>query len=399
MNYPKPLSILLVLACLTLGIELSYVWRDYRFGAIGTNDFIEYWSAGQLLLQRENPYDPDPLYEVERTAGWPEKDPLIMWNPPWLLTLLLPLLFLPFKQAGFLWLLINIVVILICGAVIWQLLAPEGASKQLIVPWIATLAFMPALFTLRMGQMSSLILLGIVGFLFFVTREKDIPAGAFLALTTIKPHIVYLLFVVVSWWVATRKRWGVLIGFVGALAALMIPLSWFRPGWAGDYLLAMRHSPLYWRTPVLGGVLRAHLFSPEHTWIQFMGPALLAPLTLAFLVLRGQRFDWLRAVGPILLLSVPTAAYGWSFDQIVLLIPYIQVIVWLVEDGRGKIGRSTLIFIALLLMSGLMFWQNRRGFDELCYFWMPIALGLIYIYGKVALCHRGSWLADERIVS
>lgn len=60
-------------------------------------DFMEYQTAGQATLNRENPYDGAVLYRYQREiqARLPDKfeggpggvtkydDPIMMWNPPW----------------------------------------------------------------------------------------------------------------------------------------------------------------------------------------------------------------------------------------------------------------------------------------------------------------------------
>jgi len=375
----------LALACLALVAELAHMWRNYEYGSFGTDDFLEYWSAGQLLRQGKNPYDFDALLDIERSVGWPEEAPLIMWNPPWTLPLVLPLAFLPFNMAALLWFCINLAILFVCSAAAWRLFAPEGFANRIGLAWMAAFVFMPAIFTLRMGQISSLILLGVVGFIFYTAKGRDILAGASLALAMVKPHVVYLLLVTLCWWTATRRRWGALLGLAAALAVLMAVVLCFSPRCVEHYLQAMREPPLYWRTPTLGGVLRV-LVGWEHRWLQFLPSAVLSLVTLFCLTQRAAKFEWRRAIGPILLISVPTAAYGWSFDQIVLLIPYIQAIAWVVQHGRERRASSALVLTALLLTNGLMCWQNRRGLDDLYQFWAPLALGAIYIYSRLTLC-------------
>lgn len=374
----------LALACLALVAELAHVWREYEYGSFGTDDFLEYWSAGQLLRQGGNPYDFDALLDIERSVGWLGEVPLIMWNPPWTLPLVLPLAFLPFNMAALLWFCVNLAILFACSAAVWRLFAPGRFANWIGLAWMATFVFMPALFTLRMGQISSLVLLGVVGFIIFIAEDRDIPAGASLALTMVKPHLVYLLLVTLCWWIATKRRWGVLLGLATALIGLTAVMLCLSPRCVEYYLVAMRDPPLYWRTPTLGGVLRV-IAGWEHKWLQFLPSALLALTALVYLAVRAAEFDWRRAIGPILLISVPTAAYGWSFDQIILLIPYIQTIAEVLQHGRERRASGALILAALLLANGLMYWQNQRGLDDLHQFWAPLALGAIYVYSRLAL--------------
>ena len=39
------------------------------------NDFVEYWTASRLLSEKQNPYDPDLHFHLERSVGWPADVP------------------------------------------------------------------------------------------------------------------------------------------------------------------------------------------------------------------------------------------------------------------------------------------------------------------------------------
>src|SRR5215207_2467165 len=62
------------------------------FPQFGENDFIEYWATYQLHSRGADPYHPALIAAVERAQGWPEAQPLMMWNPPWALVILSPVL-------------------------------------------------------------------------------------------------------------------------------------------------------------------------------------------------------------------------------------------------------------------------------------------------------------------
>ena len=68
---------------------------------VGKVDFRAYWSASYLLVRSENFSDPTRLFQVEQTVTDYQADsPLMTWNPPWLLVLLIPFTFVPFSQAS-----------------------------------------------------------------------------------------------------------------------------------------------------------------------------------------------------------------------------------------------------------------------------------------------------------
>ena len=64
-----------------LGILHSLLQKD----AAGKRDFVEYWAAGQQLAHHANPYDRDALLRVERTADFPNGEPVMIMpeRRPW----------------------------------------------------------------------------------------------------------------------------------------------------------------------------------------------------------------------------------------------------------------------------------------------------------------------------
>src|SRR5262249_34484809 len=122
--------------------------------------------------------------------------------------------------------------------------------------WVAAAAFVPVILTLYYGQMSSIVFIGVVGFWFFACQGKDYPAGMCLALTTIKPHVVYLLWIAVFWWVITQGRWKGLLGIFAPLLLSVSILALFWPRGLLGYQAVLANPPLHWPTPTLGCILR-----------------------------------------------------------------------------------------------------------------------------------------------
>src|SRR5262245_13359497 len=65
--------------------------KELRAGSPSVKDLLEYWSAGQLLLNGEDANDQERLYQIQLQAGYDEDDPIVMYNPPWLLVWIYPL--------------------------------------------------------------------------------------------------------------------------------------------------------------------------------------------------------------------------------------------------------------------------------------------------------------------
>src|SRR5215510_4874662 len=94
------------------------------------DDFIEYWSASRLLLAGNNPYSTAELSVLQRPFTGSET-PLIMWNPPWTLSLLLTFGLLDYSASRWLWLILNLGLLLFSARWLWNRYVQwEG------VPWL-----------------------------------------------------------------------------------------------------------------------------------------------------------------------------------------------------------------------------------------------------------------------
>jgi integrase len=64
------------------GLVFLAAWRLTRPDVLQWDDTVEYWAAGRLNARGQNPYAPEALHRLERQAGRPLEEPLMMWNPP-----------------------------------------------------------------------------------------------------------------------------------------------------------------------------------------------------------------------------------------------------------------------------------------------------------------------------
>src|SRR5258705_7141702 len=132
-------------------------------------DFVDFWAASRLLINGRNPFSPTEVLELQRSVGLVESKPLLMWNPPWTLSFVLPFGAMDFQLSQFFWLLLHVFFILLSAQKLWAIYS--HAERKSYLPWIAALTFIPTWFVLILGQISPLILLGIVGFLYFEKKN------------------------------------------------------------------------------------------------------------------------------------------------------------------------------------------------------------------------------------
>ena len=142
--------LMLILLLGILGVLGTRLVNESHYGGLGTADFIQYWSAASLLIDGKDPYDPGLLLKVQQDLGRTQPQPLRMWNPPWLLIVLLPVLSFDFGLSTAVWLTINLGIILFSGTFIWRFFG-GSTGAALLVAWITSVSFFPFLLCWGVG--------------------------------------------------------------------------------------------------------------------------------------------------------------------------------------------------------------------------------------------------------
>jgi glycosyl transferase family 87 len=348
------------------------------------NDFIEYWAATRLLLSGGNPYSPAELLATQQPLGWSQPEPLMMWNPPWTLSFTLPFGFVDYQTAQFAWFLAHTLILFVGAQVLWRIYG--GSLRRSRYPVVAVVSFAPTYFALLLGQIGPLILLGLIGFIVSMKNKTWSVAGASLAIAAVKPHLLYLLWLALLLWTIKYKSWKLAAGFIltGIIAALL-PLFWDREVYIQYFALFESGGvtrPLDWATPSLGTAI-GELFAIADAWMRWL-PSMGGAMWLFWYWARhAEAWDWRFELPLILLVSVVTASFVWTFDHVVLLPAVIQGSVWTSQRGTGT-ERATLvgahIGLAVILLVCKIFVRN-----DFWYFWAAPAYLLLYLYARATV--------------
>jgi hypothetical protein len=308
----RVLRAMLLLGSLLLAFQ---VLRTADLKQFSLSDFGEYWAAGRLLAARRNPYSPAALRSLQSAVGFAQQDAIMMWNPPWALSLVLPFALLPYRIAALLWLATNAGLILVSATLLWRVFSISGGGY---LPLVLAVSFVPGLINLRAGHVTPFMLLGIAGFLAFHQARRPFLAGASAALWLLKPHLLWLILLLLAWDIVRNRRFHLLLGlFAGTAALLAIPVI-FQPAVLREYLTAMRNFPMLASyAPNFGGLLRM-AFGDQYHWLQF-APCVPGLAFLGYALVRHQEDNWVHYFALLALISFITSPYGWSYDEIVLL--------------------------------------------------------------------------------
>lgn len=347
---PKPTLLrraaLAVAALVALGLGATKLNRLLDGGLPAPMDFAAFWTAGQIVAHSGNPYDSAAVREVQRGIGLNETA-IMMWNPPWALTFVIPLGVLPFPTAYAVWLLVQLGLMLAGTELVWRGLG--GSSRYRPLAHGLTLTFAPTLLLIYCGQLTTFVFLGLGGYL-ALRKKHPYLAGAVGAITAIKPHML-VLFALCLLIEALRDRDGrkILLGGAVTLLVMSIPPTLANPNVWSQYVSittggssADHEHVSSWAPPLVGWWLRQAV-PGRPFWIQWLPLAVGVGCFLGW----GRRASIPALVGFSLLI----APYGvWHHDLVLMLLPILAAAVVLIE----KPVRPAIVFgLSLLALADL----------------------------------------------
>jgi hypothetical protein len=241
-----------------------------------------------------------------------------------------------------------------------------------------------------LGQFSILVALALFLALWAIEEGYDNWAGLFLALTTIKPQMVFLIVIFLLAWALFQKRWNIPLAFIISLAVLIFSSMLLVPTWPFDFV---RNAIAYSDYVAFGTPL-------ENLLLYLLPGDIAAPLTVVLSLL----FFLLLLPGWWLALRHRAGAYTWAVQSTLIISSLItfrsattnQIILYLplfFFFRRLQLARRPSIFIfiveiGLLLLMWSVFaitlvgnWENVMMHGLL-----PALMLLLYI-----LDWRGLW--------
>lgn len=314
---------------------------------------------------------------------------MMMWNPPATLGIVQVLGIFPYNVSRLIWLIVSVTIIVAVGEMTWKLFGGRAESRW--IAWILMLTFGPVIQMLKLGQIVPLMMLGVVGFLFFLKRQNLPVAGLALSLTLVKPHTLYLIWMALLFWSLWERKWLV---WIGVAAGVLVPLAVaciVNPLVIQQYLYALETSPpAQWVTATLGSQLRV-MFGPEKFWLQFLPSIAGGVMFSGYFFLRRTGWNWLEETPVVLLASVATAAYGWVFDLPVCAVALIALVAQ--TSGRPKSTLTWVLFgVYVVLSLGLALGGRPQDF----YWWAGTVLLVLFLSAirSMGLSYPG--IADPR---
>ncbi|HUD66937.1 MAG TPA: glycosyltransferase family 87 protein [Candidatus Sulfotelmatobacter sp.] len=353
-----------LILCL-LVVALALLLRLGGERAATANDFAFYWTAARLVLDGGNPYSPRETVDLQNRLSFAGKGPLVMLNPPWVLPVIVPFGLLSFSTGKSLWFGIGLALTLVSVQWLWDLYG-EGENRW--IGWMVAVTFLPVAVVLAIGQIGPLVLFGLSGYLRFEASHDDYVAGAFLFLTALKPHLVFLFWIALLLCALHRRRWKPLASVLAVLAgasflAVLLDHQAFQQyvGHLGEERIVLQESP------TLGGLLRHISGLPAMQFVPLAGAAVWFVL---YWIRWRSTWEWRDRLPSLLLVSIMATFYAWFFDQVVLLPSVFYATALLVRSPRKTWLGAVIAYLAINCLTFLLILDHRPAFY---YSWTALA--------------------------
>lgn len=396
----------LLIACflaLLFVVMVVGVQRTFTSLVPGANDFYPRWLGAQMFWREGiDPYSQTATEAIQRglygRLALPEEDQVLFVYPFYTTFMLLPLVWLPVSYSWVQAIWLVAVMFALVGAILLTLKLLEWTMP----PWLLALTLLWSLMfynntrTIVLGQFAAFVFLWLAATLWALKQHRDGWAGILLALTTIKPQMVFLLIPALFIWAIGQRRWRFLGGFGGAMA-LLVGVSWvLLPGWLFSFVDQVISYPGYTFTGSPLWVITGFYWP----WLGQPVEWLLAVLLAAYMLFEWRRLPRVTAVSSklIFILGVTMVVTNMilvrtaTTNYIVMIIPIFLIlrhISALVKQGNGWVA---LFFVASIVAMWALFLSSIQGDTEhpVMYLPMPFLLLTVLLVGRKRLQETAS---------
>lgn len=372
----------LVAVFITCAVVFSTLRSSYGLalplGSPGTTDFAVYWSAHQLFIKGENPYDKERVKAIQAELPGAESRPLLpYWNPPWSLTTLAPFMCFRFEDAAAAWFVLNMFLLAATARLYWTVL---GATQQRPAYWILpALIFLPNICALSFGQLGIVMAFSVALFFWYLKHDCPILAGLALLPATLKPHTLYLFWIAVGIFILREGRWKVALSFIGGMVILLL-LAWLRVPNIFKFWLA-ELNPIYAKakSPTLGAMLRSIDPSSEVLTViaMIVLPIMGIVLLSAYLLSQRKKLSWEKITPLVLCFSLVTTSYSWLHDQAVLVLVQLTLTHYALQSPPTTRWRLIALLTAVQFVA---FFQSWALEGQHYFVWLPLALFFLWTF-------------------
>jgi hypothetical protein len=388
MTRAKKNGIIIVALALLFLLSVYATHQLFTSVAPGANDFYPRWKGAQLFwLEGIDPYSDFASETIQigvygRLAN-PDEDQLLFVYPFYTAFLLLPLVWVPLAYSWIqaIWLVTVQFSLIASMFLCLRLIEWRMPSWLLGLTLLWTVVFYNSTRTIILGQFTALIFLWLVISLLALKQGRYGLAGVFLAFTTIKPQMTFLVIPALFIWAVGQRRWRFMYGFVATMAVLAAASFLLLPNWLNGFIEQVLYYPDYTVTPPPLWVITGHYF-PELGKPAEWG---LSILLMLYLLYQWRRLPTLQAdsdhflilLGLTMVISNMIVVRTATTNYVVLYIPLF----WGLKQIALRRPDGNLFIVAFYVLSTISMWvlflATIQGDFEHPVMYLPLPIGLL----------------------
>ena len=244
-------TIVVLLSLVVLFVLMVYATHElFTSRFVGANDLYPRWKGAQLFwLEGMDPYSEAATEAIQRgiysRLARPDEDQVLFVYPFYTVFLLWPLVGLSYTWVQAIWLVTLQFALLAAVILCLRLVQWRVPTWLLALTLLWAIVFYNSTRTIILGQFAGLIFLWLAGSLLALKQDRNVLAGALLALTTIKPQMSFLVIPALLLWALGRRRWHFVAGFAGSLAVLAVVSFLLLPTWLTGFIEQVASYPDY----------------------------------------------------------------------------------------------------------------------------------------------------------
>ena len=354
----------------------------------GANDLLSRWEgARSFWVDGLNPYSDEVTERIQiEIYGRParaDEDPGPFAYPFYAVFTLLPLVWLPYAWAQAIWM------TLLAFSIVALALMSMATLRWRVGPWalagtiLFSLCFYFSARAVFLGQFAVLVAAFVAGSFLAIRSGRDGWAGVLLALSTLKPQMIFLIAPYVLMWAVVRRRWRLVVGFTASMAILVGPSYALMPSWLGDFLRQLGNYTSYTAIGSPVWIIVQHYLhlgdAAEAIVAAVTGLALIGVWAYTLRRTDWGTFQWVCGLTLIVsnLIALRTATTNY-----VILYPALWLTAKATVDRWQMRGQAIVIAAALALLIGvwLLFSATVVAKFEHPLVYLPLPFGLAFVF-------------------
>jgi len=387
MNYRRVSVSLGAILFLSILIIVGLTWVNYRYTAQNQtmNNFYPRWAGTRLLLMKGwSPYSQQTTDEIQQMAygrlARSGEDRGYFVYP-----LYSSLIYAPFSLtddfaiANAIWMTVLELSVIAIFVISLSLSQWRPSPLLLIFLFIFTALWYHTLRPILSSNASILSVLFIVLALLAIRSEIDALAGISLALASIKPQMVLILYIFILIWAVSNHRWTLIWSLLGFLLLFIAAGSLLVPNWIVDNIRqVIRFSESnFISTP--GAIISYWLpgIGRQVGWA--LTGIMVGVLLIEWRHSLGKEFRWFYWTVLLTLVINNLIGMYTTLEDYIILYPAVVLIFALLDKRWGSFGRGLILLLILIMTVGL--WGiliNKAStgsppdLDPIVFFFMPL---------------------------